>query len=90
MLPKRKIEQIINYALNKGADYAEVFLENSKKKIIKLSDSKIDNINNENLYGIGVRLAYKNETYYVYSNDLKIKNILNLIDNIKILVLRKN
>lgn len=89
MLPKRKIEQIINYALNKGADYAEVFLENSKKKIIKLSDSKIDNINNENLYGIGVRLAYKNETYYVYSNDLKIKNILNLIDNIKILGSKK-
>ena len=36
MLPKRKIEQIINYALNKGADYAEVFLENSKKKIISI------------------------------------------------------
>lgn len=84
MLSKNKLEFIINYALQKGADFAEVFVEKTKKKNIKFSDSKIDNIKNDNLSGIGIRLACDNETYYAYTSDLKLKNILNLIDNINI------
>lgn len=82
MLSKNKLEFIINYALEKGADFAEVFVEKTKKKNIKFSDSKIDNIKNENLFGVGVRLACDKETYYAYTNNLKLKNILELIDNI--------
>ena len=82
MLPKTTIEKILELALGRGADFAEVFVEESESAAIELLDSKIDRIQSGNSFGIGVRLMYGDDAYYGYSSDDSEAELLRLTENL--------
>ena len=82
MLNENTVAKILEYGLQQGADFTEVFVEDSVSSSINLLDQKIDEINSSNSFGIGIRLLYGNEAYYGYSSDVSEANLLKLTKNL--------
>lgn len=76
---KERIENIINKCLSTGADFAEVFYEDTIKKKYILVDSKIKDIKVNKLRGVGIRVALGNDVVYGSTNKLDDKSIDDLV-----------
>ncbi len=82
MLSENTVKKILEHGLKQGADFTEVFVEDTVSSSINLLDQKIDEINSSNSFGIGVRLLYGNEAYYGYSSDTEEGSLLKLTENL--------
>jgi TldD protein len=82
MLPEPLVRKILDLGLSKGADFAEVFVEDSETSAIDLLDRKIDSINSGNSFGVGIRLLYGDDAYYGYSSDVAEDVLLKLTANL--------
>ncbi len=82
MLTENTVAKIFESGLQQGADFTEVFVEDSVSSSINLLDQKIDEINSSNSFGIGIRLLYGNEAYYGYSSDPDEASLLKLTKNL--------
>lgn len=82
-MKKQDLEKLINISLTTGADFSELFLEDTHKRTLILTDSKLDKINNNITKGIGIRLAKDEEVLYSATNNLSYSNILKNINNLK-------
>ncbi len=82
MLSENTVKKILEHGLKQGADFTEVFVEDTVSSSINLLDQKIEEINSSNSFGIGVRLLYGNEAYYGYSSDTEEGNLLELTGNL--------
>ena len=82
MLSENTVKKILEHGLKQGADFTEVFVEDTVSSSINLLDQKIDEIISSNSFGIGVRLLYGNEAYYGYSSDSEEGNLLKLTENL--------
>jgi Predicted Zn-dependent proteases and their inactivated homologs len=78
MLSENTVEKILEHGLQQGADFSEVFVEDTVSSSISLLDHKIDEINSSNSFGIGIRLLYGNEAYYGYATDTEQSKLLKL------------
>src|SRR6056297_3257322 len=78
MLNKSVIEDTINTALNKGGDFAEVFVEDKMSNSINLVNGKIDSANTGIDYGVGIRVIKDTNEIYVYTNNDSRENLLKL------------
>ena len=83
MLSEKTVKKILEHGLKQGADFTEVFVEDTFSSSINLLDQKIDEINSSNSFGIGVRLLYGNEAYYGYSSDMEEAKLLKLTENLR-------
>jgi TldD protein len=77
MIDKKVIENVIDKALSNGADFAEVFAENSYNSRIRFADDKTQESIVGTDYGAGVRVFYGETAIYAYTNDLSEKSLLN-------------
>ena len=82
MLPEGTVHKIFELGMAHGADFAEVFAEDSESSSIDLLDRKIDGISSGNSFGVGVRLLYGDEAYYGYSSDAAEAALLQLTENL--------
>lgn len=82
MLEKQDLEQYLKQCLSTGADFAEVFIEESINKNIKLIDQQIQKISTALIKGLGIRICLKDKVVYGYTNDLNKNKITNLIQNL--------
>ena len=55
-MKKNEFEEYINIALSNGADFAEIYYEESIGNFYQLIDSKLDTINTNIKKGIGIRI----------------------------------
>ncbi len=80
MLDKKLIEKVIDKALSNGADFAEIFVEDTYNSRITFNDSR----NKQNIvgkdFGAGVRVFYGHTVIYAYTNDLSEKSLLAAAD----------
>lgn len=82
MLPETTVRKILDLGLNRGADFAEVFVEESETSSIDLLEQKLDRINSGNAFGVGIRLLFGNESAYGYSSDVSEDALLRLTSNL--------
>ena len=82
MLADQTIAKVLEHGLRQGADFAEVFIEDSVSRSLDLLDRKIDQINSGNSYGIGIRLLFGHESCYGYSSDPAPAGLLQLTENL--------
>ncbi|MCZ6532672.1 MAG: TldD/PmbA family protein [SAR324 cluster bacterium] len=82
MLPESTVNRILELGLSRGAEFAEVFCEESDSSNVELLDRKIDSINNGNSFGVGVRLLLGDNAYYGYSSDASEEALLELTENL--------
>jgi len=81
-MKKEDYEYYIKLALNNGADFVELFYEDSISKTYRMNDSKLDTIDTNNEKGVGIRISQAEDCYYTSTNNLTKENIEKLIKKI--------
>lgn len=81
-MKKEQLENYLSLALSTGADFAEIYYEDTKNKSYNFNDSKLDTINSSNYRGIGIKISKGTDCYYASTNQLDDKSILNTIKNL--------
>ena len=77
-MEKTEIQSILNEALEQGADFAEIFMEQKASTSIHCEDGKIEKINTGSDLGMGIRVINGDSTSYVHSNDVSVENGLKM------------
>ena len=79
MLTKESAAKILEAGKTTGADYVEIFVENTYRAALSMLSSQIENCQSGIDAGVGVRLLFGDQVYYSYSNTLDEKEIISLI-----------
>lgn len=82
MLSKKLALLVLNEALATGADYAEIFFEDSHSHGITVENGKVETSSSSSMCGVGLRLLKENRCIYGYTNDLSKKGLLTLATNL--------
>jgi len=80
MLNQRLLEKVLEKALSNGADFAEIFVEDTFNSSIQLLDSQIKKAIEGEDYGAGIRVFYGIKAIYAFTNDLSEKSLLSAAD----------
>ena len=78
MISKKLAIDVLNEALSTGADYAEIFYEDSYSHGITIENGKVETSSSNSLCGVGLRLLKNNQCVYGYTNDLSKKGLFAL------------
>lgn len=70
MLSQAMVKKVLDAALERGAQFAEVFIEDTYQSELRMIDSKPSKALVGRLKGAGVRVFYGHEQVYVTTNDL--------------------
>lgn len=70
LIPKSLLEKTLHEALSTGADFAEVFAEDSYSSMLSMIDSKPKTASVGRQYGAGIRVHFGVEEIFVTTNDL--------------------
>ncbi|MFA4858760.1 MAG: TldD/PmbA family protein [Candidatus Margulisiibacteriota bacterium] len=80
-LTTRHLEQILDCALKTGADFAEIFLEESNQTAIVLEDNKLEKIKSGIDIGAGIRLIKDKTIIYRSQSDVNFEALKILAKN---------
>ncbi|MDD3241843.1 MAG: TldD/PmbA family protein [Bacilli bacterium] len=81
-MKKEFFEEIINLCLSKGADYADIYLEEKETKSIILRNSQLDNISISKTKGIGIRIGFNHKVFYASTSNIDKENIINIANDL--------
>jgi|SRR5690554_2779774 TldD protein len=80
MISQELIAKVLERALSNGADFAELFLENTYNSSIRFYDGKTQQSIVGKDFGIGIRVFYGISAIYAYTSDLSEKGLLSAAD----------
>ncbi len=78
LLDKKLIEDILDQSLATGADFAEVFIEQTGSTSLQSISGKLERANKTKIFGVGIRIAKKFQSVYGYTNSKNPKDLLKL------------
>ncbi len=81
-MDKHMLEELINYALGKGADYCDFYFEEKEKRNTQLIDKKINLISINIISGVGIRLIYEGTEYCASTSKMDYDSIKLKIDEL--------
>jgi TldD protein len=70
-------QSVLSAAMETGADFAELFIEDRDSLILRMQAGNVENINSARVHGAGVRIFLGNRSIYVYCNDTSERSLLN-------------
>jgi TldD protein len=77
--PTEKLRRMLAQPLSGGADFAEIYIQNSAHTNYSLNERLISGISSSYVTGAGIRVIKGNNTGYSYTENLSEKNILRCI-----------
>ncbi len=80
MITKELVAKVIDHALSNGADFAELFFEDTYNSSIHFNDNKTKQNNVGNDFGAGIRVFYGQTEIYAYTNDLSERSLMQAAD----------
>lgn len=89
MITQIPFEKIIQTALRHGADFAEVFVEQTRQTMISLDNRRLEHATASCDAGIGIRVICGTRSAYGSSNDLTKRNVLNMARSVSLAVRSK-
>ena len=78
MISKKLAIDVLNEALATGADYAEIFYEESAANSISIENGKVSSSSSGIISGAGLRLLKNNQCVYGFTSDLSKKGLMSL------------
>jgi len=66
------LQKVISAAMEKGADYADLYFEHTLNNTGALEDGKVNSAYSNISYGVGIRALKGDQTGYAYSEDLSL------------------
>ena len=83
MVSKKLAIEVLNEALATGADYAEIFYEDSHGYSLSIENGKVETSTSQVANGVGLRLLKDNQCVYGYTNDLSKKGLVSLAQSLR-------
>ncbi len=71
----RDLERVLETALGKKADYADLYFEYRKNEGVSLEEGLVKNCSQSVANGVGVRVLAEAKTGYAYTDDITIENL---------------
>lgn len=84
MLNEKLAAKLIEKGKNKGADFVELFVEESRGSSLTFKDKKVENATAGTEFGIGIRLIYGGEVLYAHTSDDREEVLFKMIDDLSI------
>lgn len=81
MFTAQQAEAVLQRALARGADFAELYLENSSYSSIRCRNERVENLSSSRQCGAGVRVFLGCETAYAYSSGWELEDLLRAADD---------
>lgn len=78
MLKRSSVENIITAALETGADFAELYAEQTEQGSIGMVNGRVETAQSGLSCGAGVRLFFGTQAIYGYANDMSEKNLIQI------------
>ena len=78
IVPQEQLPEVLRRALSYGAEFAELFVEDSMSTQVQLEDQQVEVARVGLDRGAGVRVIHKQRTSYGYTNDLSKEGLLEL------------
>jgi TldD protein len=70
------LKKVIQTAMEKGADYADLYFEHTTKNYASLEDGKVNSANSNISFGVGIRVLKGDQTGYAYSENVTAEAML--------------
>lgn len=83
MIEKKELQSLIDEGLSTGADFVEIFLEDSKTQTMLVTNGDVSQLGSGNVYGVGVRIIQGVDEVYGYTNQVDKDAVLALIKNLR-------
>ena len=83
MISKKLAIDILNEATSTGADFAEIYYEDTLSKNVSLENGRVEGVGSNVINGVGIRLLQNNRSVYGYTNDLTKKGLFKLVSSLK-------
>ena len=71
----RDLEKVIDAALGRKADYADLFFEYRRNEGVSLEEGMVKNCSQSTSNGVGVRVLAETKTGYAYTDDITVENL---------------
>lgn len=78
-MDKKQLQYLLNLGLETGADFSELYFEDTTSNLMEMTLGKISNISGSNIHGVGVRLLKGVEEVYAYNNDTTFEAVEKLV-----------
>lgn len=78
MLTKSVVENTLLAALGTGADFAEIYMEQTNRNALSVVNGKVESAQSGLDYGAGIRLFFQNKAIYGFTNDTSEKNLIRI------------
>jgi len=82
MISKSIAIKVLNLATATGADFAEIYLEETLSSSLALENGKVETSSSGISYGAGIRLLNKLQSVYGYTNDISLKGLSSLAESL--------
>jgi TldD protein len=82
MLSKMRLEPLLSALLSRGGEYGELFYEEVNSLSIQREDGKIERVLSGTDAGIGIRLIFREKTFYAFTNDCDERTVLSLANDL--------
>lgn len=82
MLDKEVARKVLDACLETGADFSEIFFEDTFSTNTSMISGKVENASEKNLYGAGIRVLRGAEEAYGYTCDVSEDGLLKLARNL--------
>jgi TldD protein len=69
------LKKLIDIALSKGGDYADLYFELSEANEVSLRDNEVNSAGSHIDYGMGVRVLYGDQTGYAYTENTTMEHM---------------
>ncbi len=76
MVEKELLARVLEKAMEKGGDFAEIYVEEKLTSNVLCEDDRIEKINSGREKGAGIRLIKDGKTFYVSTHDLSAAGLL--------------
>ena len=83
MISKKLAIDVLNESLATGADYAEVFYEDSNSYSLSIENGKVETSSSSSMCGVAIRLLKENQCIYGYTIDLTKKGLFELARSLR-------
>ena len=83
MLSKKLAIELLNHATSTGADFAEIYYEDTFASSLTVENEKVEAYSPNVINGVGIRLLKENRSVYGYTNDLTKSGLFKLVDSLK-------
>jgi TldD protein len=82
MLNDALVSDVLSFARDRGADFAELYVERWKRRALRVLNDEVKEATSGLECGAGLRLFYGDEVAYAYTNDLTREGLLEIAESL--------